>query len=358
MSEPTRDIESPACPTPLLHQERIVLGHGSGGRLTADLIARLFYPLLANPTLLAADDSAVVSASELCGSSDELAITTDAHVVHPLFFPGGDIGRLSVCGTVNDLAMVGAVPVWLTATFILEEGFLTADLERIVRSMRAAAEEAGVTIVAGDTKVAERGKVDGLYITTTGVGRIPSGRRARAANVQVGDAVLVSGPLGDHGIAVLAARGGLAFETAIRSDIAPLNGLVEAMFASGAEVHALRDLTRGGLAAALNELAEKSGVAIVLDEERIPVRPEVQAACEMLGFDPLHVANEGKLVAFVPGAEADRTLAAMRALPCGEAACLVGRVDADPRGRVLMRTAIGGTRIVDTPSGELLPRIC
>lgn len=358
MSDPTRDAESPACPVPLLHHDRIVLGHGSGGRLTADLIERLFYPLLANPTLLAADDSAVVSAGDLCGSGGEIAITTDAHVVHPLFFPGGDIGRLSVCGTVNDLAMVGAVPVWLTATFILEEGFLTADLERIVRSMREAADEAGVQIVAGDTKVAERGKVDGLYITTTGVGRIPSGRRARAANVQVGDAVLVSGPLGDHGIAVLAARGGLAFETAIRSDTAPLNGLVEAMYASGAEAHALRDLTRGGLAAALNELAGKSGVAIVLDEDRIPVRPEVQAACEMLGFDPLHVANEGKLVAFVPTAQADRTLAAMRATPCGEEACMVGRVEADPRGRVLMQTAIGGTRIVDTPSGELLPRIC
>ena len=334
------------------------MGHGSGGRLTADLIERLFYPLLANPTLLAADDSAVIPLAELCGSGDELAFTTDAHVVHPLFFPGGDIGRLSVCGTVNDLAMVGAVPVWLAATFILEEGFLTADLERIVRSMREAADEAGVSIVAGDTKVAERGKVDGLYITTTGVGRIPSGRRARAANVQVGDAVLVSGPLGDHGIAVLAARGGLAFETAIRSDTAPLNGLVEAIFASGAEAHALRDLTRGGLAAALNEMAGKSGVAIVLDEERIPVRPEVHAACEMLGFDPLHVANEGKLVAFVPAAQADRTLAAMRATPYGEGACMVGRVEADPRGRVLMRTTIGGTRIVDTPSGELLPRIC
>jgi hydrogenase expression/formation protein HypE len=358
VSDPTRDLESAACPVPLLHQERIVLGHGSGGRLTGDLIARLFYPLLANATLLAADDSAVVSVGELCGSDGELAITTDAHVVHPLFFPGGDIGRLSVCGTVNDLAMVGAMPVWLAAAFILEEGFLTADLERIVRSMREAADEAGVLVVAGDTKVAERGKVDGLYITTTGVGRIPSGRRARAANVQAGDAVLVSGPLGDHGIAVLAARGGFAFETAIRSDTAPLNGLVEALFASGADVHALRDLTRGGLAAALNELAEKSGVAIVLDEKRIPVRPEVRAACEMLGFDPLHVANEGKLVAFVPAAHADRALAAMRATPYGEGAWLVGCVDADPRGRVLMRTAIGGTRIVDTPSGELLPRIC
>ncbi len=358
MSDVPGGMDGLACPSPLLHQDRIVLGHGSGGRLTAGLIERLFYPLFANPVLMAADDAAVLPLSALREPGDELALTTDAHVVHPLFFPGGDIGRLSVCGTVNDLAMVGARPLWIAASFIIEEGFLTADLERIARSMREAADEAGVQIVAGDTKVAERGKVDGLYITTTGVGRVPRGRSARAANIRAGDAVLVSGPLGDHGIAVLAARGGLAFQTTLRSDTAPLCGLVEALFASGAEVHALRDLTRGGLAAALNELAAKSGVAIVLEEESIPVRGEVAAACEMLGFDPLHVANEGKLVAFVPATQAESALAAMHAAHPGREACVVGRVETDPAGRVLMRTAIGGTRIVDTPSGELLPRIC
>jgi hydrogenase expression/formation protein HypE len=224
--------------------------------------------------------------------------------------------------------------------------------------MREAADEAGVSVVAGDTKVAERGKVDGVYIATSGVGRVPAGRRARADGLRPGDAVLVSGPLGDHGIAVLAARGHLAFRTTIRSDAAPLNGLVEAMFATGSEIHALRDLTRGGLAAALNEMATQSGVRVVLEETRIPLRPEVEAACELLGFDPLHMANEGKLVAFVPERDTERVLAAMRDARYGEGAVRIGRVESAPRGRVLLETAIGGTRIVDVPAGELLPRIC
>jgi hydrogenase expression/formation protein HypE len=330
-----------------------VLGHGSGGRLTNDLVTRLFQPLLENPVLLAGDDAAIVLESR-----DRLAISTDAHVVHPHFFPGGDIGRLAVCGTVNDLAMVGARPQWIAAAFILEEGFPTADLERIVRSMRAAAEEAGVVVVAGDTKVAERGKVDGLYVTTTGVGRIPPERDTCARNLRPGDTVLVSGPLGDHGIAVLAARGELQFETSLVSDVAPLHELVEGLYASGAAVHALRDPTRGGLAAAVNELAASSGVSIVLDDEALPVRPEVRAACEMLGFDPLHVANEGKLVAFVAEGDGDRALAALRGHPLGARACIVGRVEAEPAGRVLLETGIGGARILDVPAGELLPRIC
>jgi len=346
------------CPLPLPHHEHVILGHGSGGRLTTDLVTRLFQPILANPVLLAGDDAAVVELPGGKGNAESLAISTDAHVVNPLFFPGGDIGRLAICGTVNDLAMVGARPLWIAAAFILEEGFPTTDLERIVASMREAGEEAGVTVVAGDTKVAERGKVDGLYITTTGVGRIPEGRRARAAGVRGGDAVLLSGPLGDHGVAVLAARGNLAFSTQVRSDVAPLGGLVEAMYASGADLHALRDPTRGGLAAALNELAGTSGVSIVLEERALPVRPEVEAACEMLGFDPLHVANEGKLVAFVPAAQANRTLDAMRSTPYGKEACRVGRVEVGPPGQVVMETVIGGVRFVDTPSGELLPRIC
>ena len=354
--------EGSACPMPLLHHEQIILGHGSGGRLTNELIERLFQPLLASggaaDPLIEADDSAVLSIEQLAAGASELAISTDSHVVQPLFFPGGDIGRLSICGTVNDVAMVGAQPLWITVGFILEEGLPMLDLERIVRSMRQAADEAGVRIVAGDTKVAERGKVDGVYITTTGVGSIPSGRSARAANIKPGDVVLVSGTLGDHGIAVLAARGDLAFETPVVSDTAPLNGLVETMFESATGIHALRDLTRGGLAAALNELATRSAVAIVLDEAAIPVRPEVEAASEMLGFDPLHIANEGKLVAFVPQEAADAVLTAMRGHPYGADAQRIGQVTATPAGRVLMRTGIGGTRIIDTPAGELLPRIC
>ena len=357
------------CPTPLQHRDRIVLGHGSGGRMTDDLIQRFFRPLLDNPFLGAADDSALLPLQEMLasGSSEEtlasaanhhLAFSTDSHVVQPLFFPGGDIGRLSICGTVNDLAMVGAQPLWLSAGFILEEGFPTDDLTRIVQSMRAAADEAGVMIVAADTKVAERGKVDGVYINTSGVGGVPAGRNTCASNIRAGDAVIVSGTLGDHGIAVLAARGELAFETQVCSDMAPLNGLVESLFARTKEVHALRDPTRGGLASTLNELARSSGVRIVLQEDAMPVRPQVEAACEMLGFDPLHVANEGKLVAFVAAEQADDALDVMRAHPYGKDACRIGFVEDHPRAGVVMRTAIGGLRVVDTPAGELLPRIC
>ena len=366
---PTRDDRKPepepgpnpadaSCAVPFSHDDHIMLGHGSGGRMTSELIERLFFPILDNPVLRTADDSAVLAVEERLRSGDRLAISTDAHVVHPLFFPGGDIGRLAVCGTVNDVAMSGAIPLWITAAFIIEEGFPTADLKLIVRSMREAADEAGVTVVAGDTKVAERGKVDGCYIATTGVGRVPADRRAGAGNIRPGDVALVSGTLGDHGIAVLAARGELAFRTSVRSDVAPLNGLVEAIYAGGARVHAMRDPTRGGLAAALNEMAAKSGVAVVLDEEGIPVRPEVEGACEMLGFDPLHVANEGKLVIFVPESDCDAVLRAMWSHPLGREAVRIGRVEAEPAGRVLMETAIGGTRIVDVPAGELLPRIC
>jgi hydrogenase expression/formation protein HypE len=344
------------CPVPLLHHDRIVLGHGSGGRLTAELIERVFYPALGNPILLARDDAAVLPADS--GSGSRIALSTDAHVVRPLFFPGGDIGRLAICGTANDLAMVGARPQWMAAAFVIEEGFRAADLARVAASMRETAREIGITVAAGDTKVVERGKADGLYIVTTGVGTIPAGREARAANLRPGDAALVSGPLGDHGIAVLAARGDLALATPVTSDVAPLAPLVEALFANGVRVHALRDLTRGGLAAALNELAAASGVAVRLEETAIPVRPEVEAACEVLGFDPLQVANEGRMVAIVPEEDAERALAAMRSAPHGEGARRVGTVLAGPSGRVLLETVIGGLRIVDVPAGELLPRIC
>jgi hydrogenase expression/formation protein HypE len=342
---------------PLSHQEQIVLGHGSGERLTADLIEQVFLPLLDHPSLRAAEDAALLPMAGL-GADGDLAFTTDTYVVRPLFFPGGDIGRLAVCGTVNDLSMMGAQPRWLSVGFLLEEGFAVADLRRIVRSLRAAADEAGVEIVTGDTKVAERGKVDGCYLTTAGVGWVPPGRAVRAAGVEAGDAILVSGCLGDHGIAVLAARGDLAFETDLASDAAPLNGLVAAMAATGVPLHALRDPTRGGLAATLNELAAQSGTAMIIDEASLPVRPAVAAACEMLGFDPLHVANEGKLVACVPSAATGIVLQAMRSHPLGAEARQIGTVAREPRGRVLMTTTIGGTRIVDVPAGELLPRIC
>ncbi len=347
-----------SCPMPLSHREGIVLGHGSGGKLTAELIERIFYPALENPLLLRGDDAAVAELpAELTGGG-RLALSTDAHIVRPLVFPGGDIGRLAVCGTVNDLAMVGARPLWLTASFVLEEGLETEVLQQIVASMQTAAAEAGITVVAGDTKVAEKGLADGLYISTTGIGVVPAGRETGGAGARPGDAVLVSGTLGDHGIAVLAARGELAFETAIVSDVAPLNGLVEALYETGAEVHTLRDPTRGGAAAALNEIARQSGVAIVLEEGSLPIRPAVAGACEMLGFDPLHVANEGKLIAIVPASDAERILDAMRAHPHGTEARLIGRVEAEPAARVLLQTGIGGTRIVDMPTGELLPRIC
>ncbi|HEY43635.1 MAG TPA: hydrogenase expression/formation protein HypE [Anaerolineae bacterium] len=347
-------IHGLVCPRPLTHDETVLLGHGSGGKMTRDLIEGTFYPPFENPTLLRGDDAAVVARPE----SGRLAVSTDSHIVSPLFFPGGDIGRLAVCGTVNDLAMVGARPLWLTASFILEEGLPLLIVERVTASMKAAAGEAGVGIIAGDTKVAERGKADGIFISTTGVGWVPNNRNVSGANAQPGDVVLLSGPIGDHGIAVLAARGELAFETIVESDIAPLNDLVEKMFAVCPSIHALRDPTRGGLATALNEIARQSGVAIQLEEEKIPVRPSVMAACELLGFDPLYVANEGKLVAFVPPGDAEVILGAMRSAPYGDGACRIGSVEAAPAGKVLMRTAIGGTRVVDMLSGEMLPRIC
>ena len=354
MTNSTVNLEGPVCPIPLRHDEKIVMGHGSGGRMSHELIGRLFQTPFANPALAAGDDAGVVTVA-----TDRLAVSTDSHVVWPLVFPGGDIGRLAVCGTVNDLAMMGATPRYLTAGFILEEGLDVALLAEVVLSMQAAAAEAGVQIVAGDTKVVQRGKADGLYINTAGVGELPPGRAIGGARAQAGDVVILSGPIGDHGIAVLGARGELGFEADVISDVAPLNGLVAALLAAGGEaVHVLRDPTRGGVATTLNEIARQAGVAVVLDERAIPVRPPVVAACEMLGFDPLYVANEGKLLAFVAAEAAPAVLAAMRATRYGEEAVVVGRVQAAPAGRVLLRTAIGSTRVVDMLAGEMLPRIC
>ncbi len=346
--------EGVSCPLPIHQRSHIVMAHGSGGRMTHDLILETFQRRLNNPRLQASNDAAVL----LLASGSRLAMCTDSHVVWPLFFPGGDIGRLAVCGTVNDLAMMGASPLGLTAGFVLEEGLEIEVLERVVASMRAAADEAGVEIVAGDTKVVQRGKADGLYINTAGVGEIPQGVVLGGERAQPGDLVIVSGPIGDHGVAVLSARGELGLEVEVQSDLAPLNHLVAAMLRASRGVHVLRDPTRGGLATTLNEIARQSGVGIIIDEGKVPVRPAVAAACELLGFDPLYVANEGKLVAVVARDEADRLLEAMRAERHGREAVIVGEVRSEPAGRVLMRTAIGSQRVLDMLSGELLPRIC
>lgn len=354
MSDKLPTIQGPVCPIPLQHNKKIMMGHGSGGKMMQDLIANTFLPPLDNPTLRAGNDAGVVQP----GPCLQLAISTDAHVVSPLFFPGGDIGRLAVCGTVNDVAMMGATPQFLTAGFILEEGLEMAILERVVTSMKAAAEEAGVEIVAGDTKVVQRGMADGLYITTSGVGSVLPGLEIHGAAASPGDVVIVSGPLGDHGIAVLGARGELGFETSIQSDVAPLNHIIADILDTSDQVRVLRDPTRGGVATTLNEIAQQSGVGIVLDENSIPVRPEVAGACEILGFDPLYIANEGKFIVIAGRDDVNDILAVMHKHPYGEGATIIGEIGSKPQGRVLMKTAIGGTRVVDILAGEMLPRIC
>ncbi len=329
------------------------MAHGSGGRATHQLLRELFLPALDNEVLRALDDSAL-----LTPKGGRLAFTTDSYVVKPLFFPGGDIGRLALCGTVNDLAMMGARPVGLAASFILEEGFPLEDLERILASMARAAEEAGVKVVTGDTKVVERGAAQGLYITTSGVGVIPDGVDIRGSKARAGDVVLVSGPLGDHEIAVLVSRGDFSLEGEIRSDCAPLNGLVERMLEASKDIHVLRDPTRGGLATTLWEIARASGVGVVIDEEKIPLREEVKGVCELLGYDPYYLASEGRLLAFVPQGEAERVLEAMKSHPLGREAAIIGRAVESPQGRVLLRTKIGGHRLLEPLSGEQFPRIC
>ncbi|MBI3160124.1 MAG: hydrogenase expression/formation protein HypE [Chloroflexi bacterium] len=349
------DFQGLVCPAPLLPQDHIEMAHGSGGRLMQGLIRQRFLPAFENSALSAGNDGALVAVTQ-CG---RLVVSTDAHVVSPLFFPGGDIGRLAVCGTVNDVAMMGARPLFLTASFIIEEGLPIETLQMVLASMSAASLEAGVQIVAGDTKVVQKGCADGLFISTTGIGALlVNPDEIGGANARPGDAVLLSGSIGDHGIAVLAARGDLGFEAGVASDVAPLNSLVERTLETSEQVHVMRDPTRGGLATTLNEIAAQSNVGIVIREEAIPVRPAVQAACEMLGFDPLYIANEGKAVVIVAAEDAPAILETMRAHPLGGGAVLIGEVVAEPPGRVLMQTRIGTHRVVDSLSGELLPRIC
>jgi hydrogenase expression/formation protein HypE len=332
----------------------VLLAHGSGGQLSHRLVEEYFLPAFANPALDLLEDSSPVDVP-----AGRLLLTTDSYVVDPLFFSGGDIGRLAVCGTVNDLAVSGARPVALTAGFILEEGFPLDDLRRVLRSMRAAADEAGVAIVAGDTKVVPRGKADKLFINTAGAGVRPAERVIGARCVQPGDAVLVNGPLGDHGIAVMLAREGFKLSDEIRSDCAPLAGLIDGLWRAELPVHAMRDPTRGGLATTLNEIAAAAGVHIEIDEDRVPVRESVQGAAEIFGFDPLYLANEGKVLVFLPEGRADEALRALRAHPLGAGAAWIGRVlENRPRPLVSMRTAIGGGRVLDMLVGEMLPRIC
>lgn len=346
------NFEGYTCPLPIRPTDTVVLGHGSGGTLSHDLLNRLFLPELGKAAPRALDDSAVVVMD-----GHRYALTTDSHVVSPLFFPGGDLGRLAICGTVNDLAMVGATPIALTCGFVLEEGLPLDILQRIVKSMQEAAKEAGVYIAAGDTKVVQKGSADKLFINTSGIGKIPDGINISGANAIEGDVIIISGTIGDHGIAVLSAREGLGFETDLQSDVTPLNHLVQAMVNAG-EVHVLRDPTRGGLATSLVEIAEQSKVTIEIDEQALPVKPAVKAACEMLGFDPLYVANEGKLVAFVSEADAERVLVFMKKTNYGGDAAIIGKVIGAGKSQVRMRTAIGGTRLVDMLPGEMLPRIC
>ena len=336
-----------------LKEERITLSHGSGGKATQTLIEAVFLEAFANPLLAPLEDGAVLEAN-----GGRLAFTTDSYVVSPLFFPGGDIGDLAVNGTVNDLAVSGARPLWLSAGFILEEGFPVADLERIVGSMAAAAERAGVQIVTGDTKVVQRGKADGCYINTAGVGVIERPGELGVATARPGDAVIVSGPIGEHGITIMLARGELDIESEVTSDTAPLNGLVERLLDAAPGVRGLRDATRGGVATICNEVARAAGVAVVVDEEAVPVRPDVRGACELLGIDPLYVACEGRLVAVVDGDQVDAAMAALRSHPLGQGAAVIGRVRDDPPGLVLLKTSFGGTRIVDLLVGDPLPRIC
>jgi hydrogenase expression/formation protein HypE len=354
MTDPQKAADRRLFPRRLDFSRGVVdMNHGAGGKAMAQLVREMFVERFANAFLDQGNDQAL-----LTPPAGRLAVSTDGFVVSPLFFPGGDIGSLAVHGTVNDVAMSGATPLYLTAAFIIEEGFPLADLARIADSMAAAAKEAGVSVVTGDTKVVERGKGDGVFIATTGIGVVPAGVDPSGDKARPGDAVLVSGSMGDHGVAIMSAREGLSFETDLLSDSAALNGMVADIIAVAPGVHVLRDPTRGGLSATLNEIAWQSGVGVRLREEDVPVKPEVAAACELLGLDPLNVANEGKLIAICAAEDAGAVLAAMRAHPLGADAAIIGEVVEDPHHFVQLETAFGGRRIVDWLSGEQLPRIC
>ncbi|WP_448545909.1 hydrogenase expression/formation protein HypE [Roseiflexus sp.] len=347
------NFEGWVCPLPLRDHPNIIMGHGGGGKLSAELIEHLFLPAFAEAGAVDMGDAALITVGGM-----RLAYSTDSFVVRPLFFPGGNIGELAVNGTVNDIAMRGAQPLFLSAGFILEEGMPLDRLAAIAGSMGAAARRAGVKLVAGDTKVVDRGHGDGVYINTSGFGIIPEGVDIGPTRAQPGDVIIVSGTIGDHGIAILSVREGLEFGAPIQSDTAPLNGLVADMLDETRNIHVLRDPTRGGVASALNEIARASQVGMLIDERKLPVQDAVRAACELLGMDPIYVANEGKLIAIAPPADADRLLARMRAHPQGRQAAIIGHVTADHPGIVAARTGIGGTRIVDMMVGEQLPRIC
>jgi hydrogenase expression/formation protein HypE len=351
-------FEGPVCPVPLAHNEQIVMGHGSGGRMTADLIRNVFQPVFSNPALNAGNDFAAVPVPKFSPSGGKLIVSVDAHIVKPIFFPGGDIGRLAICGTVNDVAVSGAKPLYITAAFILEEGLPMDDLKAILQSMQQAAAEAGVLVIAGDTKVVEKGGADRIFITTTGTGWLENNIEIGGQNAVPEDIVLVSGTVGDHGIAVLSARGELGFEAKVLSDTAPINHMISAILQAAPHTHVLRDPTRGGLATTLNEIAQQSNVGIHLIEQNIPVNPITLSACEMLGFDPLYVANEGKLIVITPPEEAQAALQAMQNSRYGEDAAIIGKVEAAPARQVLLKTSIGGSRLMDVLAGELLPRIC
>jgi hydrogenase expression/formation protein HypE len=357
------DIEQLACPLPLANHEQVMLGHGSGGKLSAELIQQVFLPAWENKMLSALEDQATLDLGRTWQPTNgtkapRIAFSTDSFVVRPLFFPGGDIGRLAVHGTVNDLAVGGAVPQFLSAAFILEEGLPMEDLQRIVASMRDACAEANVVLVTGDTKVVDRGKGDGVFITTSGIGLVPDHRHLSIHAARPGDHIIVSGTVGDHGVAILSVREGLEFETVLESDTAPLNGLTEVMLAACPSIRCMRDPTRGGMSSALNELATASHVGVRVRESAIPLRHEVRAACEMLGLDPLYVANEGKLIAVVPAEHVDDVLPAMHAHPLGRNAADIGQVVDDHPGLVVLKSVIGGERIVSMLAGEQLPRIC
>ncbi len=333
--------------------QTILLAHGGGGKLMHQLVEELVVPALENPTLKEMTDSAVVTVNGV-----RLAFTTDSYVVRPPFFPGGDIGKLAVTGTVNDLAVVGAKPLFISCGLILEEGLSIAELEQVVRSMQCAAEQAGVRVVTGDTKVVERGKGDKIFINTAGIGLVPEGRELSIRRIEAGDAVIVSGTLGEHGIAVLSAREGFQIESCLESDCAPLNGLIEFLLQRCDGVKFLRDPTRGGLASTLNEIAIKTGLGIGITESQLPIKEEVKVVCEFLGFDPLYVANEGKVVAVVASEKAEEAVAVLRSHPLGKEAQIIGEVTEQPKGKVYMRTQVGGSRIVDMLTGDQLPRIC
>lgn len=342
-----------SCPLPISDHKEIVLAHGSGGKLTHRLIDKMILPSFRNELLEPLHDGAVFA---LNGA--RLAFSTDSYVVKPIFFPGGDIGKLAVHGTVNDLAMCGARPLHLSAAFIIEEGFAMQDFWRVLQSMREAADAAGVALVTGDTKVVDRGKGDQIFINTSGIGIVSPDVNIHPKRAQAGDRIIVSGQIAVHGLAIMSVREGLEFETEIASDTAPLNGLVETIFAASKNIHVLRDPTRGGVTSALSEIAESANVGIRLEQNSLPISEEVKGACEILGLDPLYVANEGKLLAFVPPDECEKILAAMRAHPLGTNAAVIGEVVADHPGMVTMNTHVGGTRVVDMLSGEQLPRIC